>query len=205
MSETPNSTSVDLQLLDASLQADPTNPNTITEIALLVAEGASATPEMVAALKKGLADGIASTITHMILANTLIEQDNPRQAIFHLEAALSKEPQNAVALNNLALALSMIEPPEIEKALELVDRALAIAGPMADIWDTKGQILMKQGNIPAAIGCFEDAVRLDGTAIESRIQLAAAYEQLGMQDLANQQLSRIAELKSNTSEVGGYP
>ncbi|MCR9296123.1 MAG: hypothetical protein NXI32_25685 [bacterium] len=191
--------SVNLDLLDASLRADPTNPNTIAEVANLVAQGSQATPEMLAALRKSLAEGTATAITHLILADWWIGQGNSKRAIPHLELALRRAPDNPVALNNLSFALALNDEGQLPRALSLINQALAIAGSSPDMLETKAQILLKKRDLAGAILCLEDAVRLDGNRVEIRQELASAYTQLGMSDLAAQQLQRIQELQMQTS------
>ena len=96
---------VNLQLLDDSIRADPTNRNAIDDVAAIVSQGGNASPEMVDALQKSLSDGTASAITHMLLANNLLQRQKSSEAIPHLEMALRRAPNHPVVLNNLAFAL----------------------------------------------------------------------------------------------------
>ena len=93
---------VNLQLLDESIKADPTNPNAITDIAQLIIQGRSASPKMIATLQKSLADGTATVVTHLMLANHFLQNDNRNEAIPHLEIALRRAPNNPIVMNNLA-------------------------------------------------------------------------------------------------------
>lgn len=199
-SATKTGVAVNLQFLDAAAKADPTNPRVIEEIARVVTQGRSATPEMLSALKKNLADGQLSEVGYLIIADSLIANGKSDIAIPHLEMALRRSPNNAIALNNLALCLAQKDPKEIPRAIQLIDRALMLAGPNATMLDTKGQILLISGDTAGAIICFEDAIRTEGDKLGTRQLLAESYRKMGMDDLARQQLARIEELKTQLAE-----
>lgn len=196
---------VNLQLLDESIKADPTNPNAITDIAQLIIQGRSASPKMIATLQKSLADGTATVVTHLMLANHFLQNDNRNEAIPHLEIALRRAPNNPIVMNNLAFALLDGSKEDTEKALALVDKAMTISGKNPSMLDTKGEILEALGDYQGAIISYEDAIRILPTKLNTRRKLAAAYRKIGMAEMAEQQLKRVDEIsaeiaKKNTQE-----
>ena len=66
----------------------------------------------------------------------LVEERN-EDAIVLLRKVLVAEPRHLMALNNLATALGQSSATGSE-ASELIDRAIAQAGPLAELLDTKG-------------------------------------------------------------------
>src|SRR5262249_28210636 len=86
---------------------------------------------------------------------------------------LKAQPGNLVAANNLAWVLAHRGPsPE---ALELVQRAIAIAGPLADLLDTRAKVYLSLGRAAEAVQDLEDAVNEAPTAMRY-FQLALAPE-----------------------------
>ncbi len=79
-----------------------------------------------------------------------------------------------------------------------MEQALGISGGSQAIYasmlDTQGQVRLARKDLLGAIDSFEKAIRLDRSKVGTRRQLADAYQQVGMTDLAAVQLRRIAEL-----------
>jgi tetratricopeptide (TPR) repeat protein len=105
-------------------------------------------------------------------------------AITHWELCLAQNPNMILALNNLAVALSQSEPPQLDRSLELLDRATKIAGPDPELLDSKGEVLMRAGRTQEAVTSFEQSISLDNKRIPTRRRLAEAYRKLGLIELA---------------------
>lgn len=195
---TPNSLA--LQLLDAALKADPTNPAVIQELTRLISEGQKATASMTATLESSLLDGTATGLTHLLRANLLLVQGKAEEALPHLESAHRRTPDSPVIMNNLAIALLDQPEPDYNRALELTTKALRNAGlkpsMQASMLDTKGQILEKQGDVQGAIICYEDAIGIEPKKLSTRKRLAEAYRKENMTEMADRQLGRVAELEA---------
>jgi len=117
---------------------------------------------------------------------------------------LKGEPDNAIALNNLAF-IKAEEGVDLDGALAMARRALQKLPNSPDIMDTVGWIYLKKGMSDEAIGAFRDAVqafaRLVGAPERSTFHyhLAMALLQKGDHSGAMQEL-QIA-LKNNPSKV----
>ena len=98
------------------------------------------------------------------------------EAIADFRRIVKLDPNNALALNNLATLLAE-KPNQRAEALEHVQRAIDIAGPQAALLDTQGTIFLKTGDSQQAIACLEEATA--GGAADARyyLHLAAAYQQ----------------------------
>ena len=85
------------------------------------------------------------------------------EAINSYRAILAADPRNRTALNNLAwlLAFQGGKPAE---SVELVTRAIEIAGPTGGLRDTKGMALLKAGDAAEAVGVLSKAVEQLPTA-----------------------------------------
>jgi tetratricopeptide (TPR) repeat protein len=85
---------------------------------------------------------------------------------------LAKEPQNAVACNNLAVLLTLGQ--KHVEALELSQRALDVEGPAPYFLDTRGLIHLATHQHDEAVRDLEEAVALHATAPRC-FHLAQAY------------------------------
>jgi tetratricopeptide (TPR) repeat protein len=81
----------------------------------------------------------------------------------------------ATALNNLAfiLALKSKTPEDLELALNSVNEAIELIGPISDILDTRALVYLKQQQYPLAAEDMKQAVRMNPTA-SKYYHLAAA-------------------------------
>jgi tetratricopeptide (TPR) repeat protein len=70
---------------------------------------------------------------------------------------LQREPRNHVALNNLAWQLSR-RPERVQEALTLIQRAVDVYGPRAELLDTRGVVYLALGQIDKALADLERAV-----------------------------------------------
>ncbi|HEV3146009.1 MAG TPA: tetratricopeptide repeat protein, partial [Gemmataceae bacterium] len=76
---------------------------------------------------------------------------------------LAKDPNNVVALNNLAWVLACRGPSE--EALEKIHRAIAVAGPMIELLDTRAKVYLALNRPVEAIQDLEDAIAESPTAM----------------------------------------
>ncbi len=166
------------------------------EVARLLARGGKASPALREALNQQLADGQATTMTHLMLATRALKESKLEKAIPHLEVALRNAPNAPVVLNNLAVALCRVSPSNAPRARELIDRALRVSGPNAEMLDSQGEIRMASGDYVGAVESFESAVGLDGTRIATRRRLMEAYEKAGMKEMVTVQANKIRELEA---------
>jgi tetratricopeptide (TPR) repeat protein len=72
------------------------------------------------------------------------------------ERILKLDPDNAVALNNLAALLAL--RGEGDRALGLIERAIRASGPVSDLRDTRAMAYLAAGRFPAAIQELEEVV-----------------------------------------------
>ncbi len=199
--ETESGIQCNLEYLDEALKADPTNPIVSEEVAKLMARGGNVSPTLKLAMEKQLADGKSTTMTHLMLATHWLKKNDFATAIPHLEVADRKSPNAPVVLNNLALALIRVSPSNSQVARELIDRALRITGPNAEMLDSQGEIRMSAGDYVGAVASFESAIGLDGKRINSRKRLMEAYEKAGLKDMISVQAQKIREIETAEKAV----
>lgn len=107
------------------------------------------------------------------LADLAELRDDLDGAIALYRKVLGREKGNLVAMNNLAWVLAHRGPsPE---ALELIQRAVALAGPVPDLLDTRAKVYLSLGRNSEAIQDLEDAITDSPTALRY-FHLAIALE-----------------------------
>jgi tetratricopeptide (TPR) repeat protein len=101
----------------------------------------------------------------------------------HYRAVLDAQPSQVAALNNLAylLALHGGDPTE---ALGLVDRAIAVTGPAAELLDTRAMIHLAAGRTQDALRDLARARAQQPRAAAICYHLAEAYTRAGRQEEA---------------------
>ena len=79
-------------------------------------------------------------------------------------AVLKVDPTNVVALNNLAWLIAP-RPESATEALELIDRAIQLAGVTGELLDTRARILIAVGRYDRAIDDLNDALSQSQTSL----------------------------------------
>jgi tetratricopeptide (TPR) repeat protein len=191
-----------LGMLNAAMLADPTNPAVGEEIAMLQNLGVTADEAMIQSLKKQLATGGATAVTHLLLGNSYMNKEDMNKATFHWQLALGQDPNLVLAMNNLAIVYSMYDPPKLDEAHQLIDRAIELSRGDAEFLDSKGEIFMRSGRFEEAIAYFEKALQADQTRISTREKLVSCYEKMGMMDLADNHNNMIAKIREHFKANG---
>lgn len=186
---------LNLDLLDAALKADPSNPELSVDLARAINLGIKLPPEMNEKLETYLASGRASGLLHLMFANQKIIKGDINGAIPHLEIADRLAPKSPVIMNNLALALALTDRSQLERAFGLITEAIKVAGEQMDLVDTQGQINLIAGRAVEAIACFEKVLAVNPNSVETRKMLAEAYKLAGMESLAQKQQEVIESLQ----------
>ena len=112
------------------------------------------------------------------------------EAIAMFRRLIEINPENALAMNNLATLLAE-RPNQQAEALEYVERAMALVGREAALLDTQGTIFLKAGDYAQAISSLEEATAGGATDARYYFHLAAAYQ------LANRIEEAISALQSS--------
>ncbi len=109
-------------------------------------------------------------------------------AIATMRKILELDPNHSLTLNNLATLLAE-RPNQRAEALELIGRAIDVAGRNPMLLDTQGTIHLKLGDAKAAIASLEEATAGRATDARYYLHLAAAYELGGRDDDARRMLA----------------
>ena len=96
----------------------------------------------------------------MAVGNVHIVRGNANEAVDIYRNVIELSPQNALALNNLAMLLTDVGQDHAE-GLKHIDRAIEIAGRQAELLDTRGMLLLATSMPAQAVLAFEEAAKIE--------------------------------------------
>jgi uncharacterized protein HemY len=105
---------------------------------------------------------------------------------------LQRHPANVSCLNNCALALAL-DGANYAQAQSHIERALAIAGPQAELLDSLGMVQLAAGNTTQAIDSFRRSLAERPTS-EAQFHLALAHERAGDRSASQEMFGPLASL-----------
>jgi tetratricopeptide (TPR) repeat protein len=119
------------------------------------------------------------------------------------EQLLALEPDNVVAMNNLAWIMSE-EQGKYREALDLAQRGLEIAPDYSDLVDTRGVVYYRLGQFDKAAEdlrkCIRSGASTARAGVATRFYLAKVLVELGERDQAVAQLNEALQMQA---QVGG--
>ncbi|XZE20271.1 hypothetical protein SH449x_000135 [Pirellulaceae bacterium SH449] len=199
----------EISLLDDAADADPDNPILSEEIANLLQSRIRPSRKAISILKRQIDAGVTTAETHRTLAIGYYLTGNTAEAIRNFDFAVGKSRTDSDSRNDLAMLLARENNPEIERALKLIEEAIAMAPNNPAYLDTYGQVLMIAGRyveaVPKLEQSLENVVDLDDieklkSHINTRRQLSRAYREINMIDMANAQDGVINKLETVLKE-----
>ncbi len=150
------------------------------------------------ALQPFLQSGRMTAPQWLIYASALTGTGDADSAEQAYRQALKLDPNNGVALNNLADLLRRSgDPASLKVAESLVSQAIASHPEdpnLASFFDTQAQILLKQGRSDDAIAAFQKGYANDPRNLNILIGLASTYANTHRIDAAVRYLSQIDTL-----------
>jgi len=124
----------------------------------------------------------------MTLAEAYRSRGERRKSIEEYEKVIAAEPNNAIALNNLAFAY---QGSDDTKAESLARRAYELMPDRGSVIDTLGWILVGKGSVDEGVELLQKAVDMGDSSAEVRYHLAAALSKTGKVDEARELLDDI--------------
>lgn len=134
----------------------------------------------------------------MFLAENSLADKRIKVAIERFEAIVKRNPNNVVALNNLAWAYQQEKDP---RALATAEQAAKLAPQSAAVLDTLGWMLTEQGNTARALPLLQKAVALAPTAPDLRYHLAVALSKSGDKPNARKELEKLLADNKSFSQI----
>jgi tetratricopeptide (TPR) repeat protein len=186
-----------LVLLERALQYAPNHPAALDRLAMFFSLEGEAGETARGRLKQVLAEGKASATVHLILATQALHSGDLKSAELHFDQGYRLNSNLPVLLNNFAWLLANQQPPQLDRALGLVNQALQIAPNQPHIRETRGQIYAKQGRWRDALADLEFALpHMSGNG-ELHHALSVVYRELGDEELASEHRRRWKEAKTS--------
>ena len=125
------------------------------------------------------------------LGGVAIAHNDLARAEERFRTVLKLSPDNVASLNNLAWVLVKTKKPG---ALEMAEKANALAPNQASYMDTLAEAYAQAGQMPKAIETQKKVVALTPENHSSRLTLARYYLSAGQKDAAREELKRLAVL-----------
>ena len=152
----------------------------------LVASDQNAEAEAFA--KKWLAGHPKDTVLRVGLAERALRAGNLRSAVAYYQPVIEQDPNNVVALNNLAWAAGQIGDP---RALGYAQRAVQIAPQNAAALDTLGSLLIAAGDAENGVEYLGRAKALAPDRSDIRLNYAKGLIKAGKRDAARSELEAL--------------
>jgi uncharacterized protein (TIGR03790 family) len=154
----------------------------------------------VGALEEATAKDPRLMAAHLLLARAYEDLTDYDKAIDRYRKVLAMNPNDAVALNNLAYALAVRKGQPAE-ALPYAERALALARGSATVADTLAWVRHLLGRDAEAAQLLAGAVKeLPGNA-ELRLHAAVVYEAIGRLEPAAKELQEALRLDPSLAQT----
>ena len=125
------------------------------------------------------------------LGDTALANNNPGGAEPQYRRVLDRQPDNVLALNNLAYSMALQKKPG---ALALTERAQQISPNVPTLMDTLAFCLAAEGQLPRAVEVQTRVVAAEPKAAPFRLQLAKLLLKSGNMPGARTELNTLAKL-----------
>lgn len=183
------------EMYQEAYKIQPNDKVLLTLADLLNAQGKL--PDAIKLLNNALEKNNKNGSIHFKLATTYQQQNDTQKAEEHYKAILTEQPDNVLALNNLAFLYSQNNNPQ---ALDFAKKAYDKAPESAAILDTYGNILVKQGQAKEGLPILEKAASLAPKENDIQFHLAEAYSANDNNQKALEILEAIVKAEQDFSE-----
>jgi cellulose synthase operon protein C len=156
-------------------------PKVLTTSAVAVLRIGGASPRQFQLVQSWIESALAENPNAAILKLNLAEVFALRQDYAAAEPlyreVLKSEPENIIALNNLAWILAPRNDAS-DEALKCVERAIELSGPSGELLDTRARIYIARGNLERAIEDVNQALEYSRTSLRCFHLAMAQFKQL---------------------------
>jgi tetratricopeptide (TPR) repeat protein len=185
-----------LNLLQESLSVVPHDHEAVIRIARISCSELAAADEADALLIKILAEGSFNAGVYRLVGTEALLRNQFEKASRNLETANRLEPNNAMVLNNLALANLRGPDPNYDYALTLVKSALDLTPDHPDALGTSAEIYLAMERWEEADRDLQRALPKRQSNENLRQMLVMVNEKLGNQQLADEHRDILAKLQA---------
>ncbi len=200
------SQTVDLRVLDASFQADPTNPLVADLMYDLVAKVGVPDTGLETELYRVLTSGVATMATHALLAESHTLKDRDKESRIHLERvhhALPLALKSAWMLTKLNVKEQRLDDAErvATTTLKIVEAQKMLKERYScELLELLAEIYENTGRIEKAIGSLDRVLTVQPNSISSRQSLVRLHDQVGNEAKAQEQRLEINRIQEETGK-----
>ena len=184
------------ELLSIALLMDPNYVPIFDRMMTILTDEQDATAE---SARKFLLDNVTAgksiPLCHLLLGSAAYGNNELETAAYHLERAHAELPNADIVQNNLAWFLAFNDPPDLERALLLIENVLGRSPDDPRFLDTRGQIYTRLERWDDAIADLERALEQSSPSRETHLALATCYGAKRMSDFADRH-RRLSETAS---------
>ena len=149
--------------------------------------------------EKVLARSGGSSRELLILADVHIALERFDEVEALYRKVLRNDPDDVIALNNLAVLLAL-EEKQLDEALEFIDRAIEVAGAGPTMLDSRATVYLARKELPQALANMKAAL-LDPPTPTRLFHLAQIKDRMNDEAGARQALRAAHELNSKADEL----
>ncbi|HZA96946.1 MAG TPA: XrtA/PEP-CTERM system TPR-repeat protein PrsT, partial [Burkholderiaceae bacterium] len=182
----------------AALKAEPASEGLALKLhSTLNRTGKAAEADALA--KKWLSEHPTDAAFRIYLAERALGEKNLRSAVTLYQAVIALQPDNVLALNNLAWSAGQLGDP---KAISYAERAVRLAPESAAALDTLGTLLVSKGDASKGLEYLKKASDLAPKRHDIRLNYAKALVKAGRTEDARKELTT---LQAVPDEFPGKP
>jgi tetratricopeptide (TPR) repeat protein len=138
-------------------------------------------------------------VAHNNLAQALLENGQPGEAIAHYTKAAEIKPDLAEVQSNLGNAL--LRGGRLDEAVTHLQRALEIDPAYAEAYHHLGTVLMKKGQTSEAIAYYQKALQLNTSYADAHNDLGVAFLRTGQLEEAIEHYKQAVAIKPDSAEM----
>ncbi len=183
-----------LSLIERGLVYDPSSPPLLDRLAGLLRVQGKEAEQSRAALTRLLASGRSAASAHFLLGVDAAAQGHDAEARLHWEEASRLSPNTPAIANNLAWSLAHADPPDLPRALELMELALGVRPGDLRFRDTRARVLFKMNRWREALPDLEAVLAASPRDADVHRLLSETYDRLGSPGLADEHRRQFKEL-----------
>ena len=191
-----------LTLVQKGLSYDPSNTALLNRLLKVLTAGGPDADKARSTLQSMLARGEAPGVVHFALGVDAWHAGQRQRAQLHWERATELAPYLTLATNNLAMLLMEGDPPQLPRALQLINLVLDKAPDNPNFRDTRGRIYAKMGKWREALDDLEAALTAAAANPSLHRCLASVYDHLGDQHMAAEHRRQADELTARQKVKG---
>jgi tetratricopeptide (TPR) repeat protein len=195
--QNPNDWNKRFELLQQGLSCAPQNDELLRELIQLSHFEGTRGETARKAINGLLAQGKSAASLHFILGLDAWQRGQENLAQEHITLAYEMLPNAPMVVNNMAMLLCMGPEPDLPRALKLIQSVLEKIPNDPHFRDTRGQIYFQLKRWREAVADLEFALVQLPPTHRLHTNLAEAYQQLGMPELAAEH-RRIADQFQDT-------